>query len=119
MSGGILHDPSRSLFLRRRQPLNLFNAEKVFLIGALCSLSLSALAQSADTLAAREIARIDREYSDLSVAKGMPAASVEYVAGDELPLSSARWQVESVEDGGTRSVQGTEKLVRVLRCRLL
>jgi ketosteroid isomerase-like protein len=87
MSGGILHDPSRSLFLRRRQPLNLFIVEKVFLIAAAYALSLNALAQSADTSPVREIARIDREYSDLSVAKGMPAASVEYFAGDGLAFA--------------------------------
>jgi len=40
------------------------------------------LAQSGNTSVAREIARIDHEYSDLSVAKGMPAASVEYFAED-------------------------------------
>src|SRR5206468_6415838 len=39
-----------------------------------------ALAQPADPSAAREIAKIDGEYSSLSVAKGMPAASVEYFA---------------------------------------
>ena len=43
-------------------------------------MSVSALAQPADFSAAREIARIDGEYSNLSVAKGMPAASVEYFA---------------------------------------
>jgi hypothetical protein len=46
-------------------------------------------------------------------------SDVEYFAGDELPLSSARWHVESVEDGGTRPVHGDEKLVRILRCRLM
>ena len=55
-------------------------AGKVFLVAAVGALRLNALAQSPDTSAAREIARIDREYSDLSVAKGMPAASVEYFA---------------------------------------
>jgi ketosteroid isomerase-like protein len=60
---------------------------RVFLVAALCAISLSALAQSADTSAAREIARIDREYSDLSVAKGMPAASVEYVAEDGVAFA--------------------------------
>ena len=87
MSGDILHDPSRSLLLRRRQPLNLFIAGKVFFVAALCTISLSALAQSADTLAAREIARIDREYSNLSVVKGMPAASVEHFAEDGVAFA--------------------------------
>src|SRR5205814_5136872 len=80
MSGDILHDPSRSLLLRRRQLLNLSVKQKLFLAGAVCTVSLSALAQLADPSAAREIAKIDGEYSSLSVAKGMPAASVEYFA---------------------------------------
>ena len=50
-------------------------------------LSLSVLAQSADTSAAREIARIDREYPDLSVAKGMPAASMKYFAEDGVAFA--------------------------------
>ena len=54
--------------------------QKLFLAGAICAISLKALAQSADPSAAREIAKIDGEYSNLSVAKGMPAASVEYFA---------------------------------------
>ncbi len=53
---------------------------KLFLAGAICASSLKALAQSADPSAARETAKIDAEYSNLSVAKGMPAASVEYFA---------------------------------------
>jgi len=80
MSGDILHDPSRSLLLRRRQLLNLSVTQKLFLAGAICAISLKALAQPADPSAAREIAKIDGEYSSLSVAKGMPAASVEYFA---------------------------------------
>ena len=54
---------------------------------AICAISLSALAQSADTSAAREIAKIDGEYSDLSIAKGMPAASVEYFAEDGIAFA--------------------------------
>lgn len=53
---------------------------RAFLIAGVYAMSLSAFAQSPDTSAACEIARIDREYSNLSVAKGMPAASVEYFA---------------------------------------
>jgi ketosteroid isomerase-like protein len=67
--------------------LNLFVVGKFFLLAVICALSLSASAQSADTSAAREIARIDREYSDLSVAKGMPAASVEYFAEDGVAFA--------------------------------
>src|SRR5437667_8756470 len=80
MSGDILHDHSRSLLLRRRQLLNLSVKQKLFLAGAICAISLKALAQPADPSAAREIAKIDGEYSSFSVAKGMPAASVEYFA---------------------------------------
>jgi ketosteroid isomerase-like protein len=54
--------------------------QKLFLAGAICAISLEALAQPADPSAAQEIAKIDGEYSNLSVAKGMPAASVEYFA---------------------------------------
>src|SRR6266699_727971 len=80
MSGDILHDPSRSLLLRRRQLLNLSVTQKLFLAGGICAISLKALAQPADPSAAREIAKIDGEYSSLSVAKRMPEASVEYFA---------------------------------------
>jgi ketosteroid isomerase-like protein len=60
--------------------LNLSVTPKLFLAGAICAMSLKALAQPPDPLAAREIAKIDAEYSNLSAAKGMPAASVEYFA---------------------------------------
>jgi hypothetical protein len=53
---------------------------KIFLAAALNAVPLGAFAQPPNTSAVREIARIDGEYSDLSVAKGMPAASVEYFA---------------------------------------
>jgi len=43
---------------------------KIFLAAALCAIPLGAFAQSPSTSAAREIARLDREYSNLSVAKG-------------------------------------------------
>ena len=54
---------------------------------AICAISLSAVAQSADPSAAREIAKIDGEYSNLSVAKGMPVASVEYFAEDGIAFA--------------------------------
>jgi ketosteroid isomerase-like protein len=60
---------------------------KFFLAGATCAFSLNALAQSADPSAAREIAKIDSEYSNLSVEKGMPAASVEYFADDGIAFA--------------------------------
>jgi ketosteroid isomerase-like protein len=63
--------------------------QKFFSAGAISALSLSALAQSADPSAARQIAKVDSEYSDLSVAKGMPAASVEYFADDGVAFAPA------------------------------
>src|SRR5947207_4791019 len=87
MRGDILHDPSRSLLLRRRQLLNLSVTQKLFLAVATCAASLSAIAQSPDASAAREIAKIDGEYSNLSMAKGMPAASVEYFAEDGIAFA--------------------------------
>jgi ketosteroid isomerase-like protein len=62
------------------QPLQLF-----LLLAAICA--TNAFAQSPDTSAAREIAQIDSEYSNLSVAKGMPAASVEYFAEDGIAFN--------------------------------
>ena len=46
-------------------------------------------------------------------------SSGEYLPGDELPLKQRPLAGGSVERQGTRSVQGEEKLVRVLRCRLV
>jgi ketosteroid isomerase-like protein len=55
---------------------------KISLAAAICAVPLGAFAQSPDTSTAREIARIDNEYSAVSVVKGMPTASVEYFAED-------------------------------------
>jgi hypothetical protein len=60
---------------------------KIFLATALCAIPLGAFAQPPNTSAVREIARIDGEYSDLSVAKGMPAASVEYFAENGIAFA--------------------------------
>src|SRR6266481_400206 len=87
MGSDILHDPSRSLLLRRRQLLNLSLTQKLFLAVAICAASFSAIAQSPDVSAARAIAKIDGEYSNLSMAKGMPAASVEYFAEDSIAVA--------------------------------
>jgi hypothetical protein len=43
-------------------------------------------------------------------------SNVEYLAGDELPLRSARWQVESVEQEGIAHIDGEDQRVRELRC---
>jgi ketosteroid isomerase-like protein len=56
--------------------------EKLLLIATFCVIAFSGFAQTPDTSAAREIAKADSEYSKLSVAKGMPAAGVEYFAND-------------------------------------
>jgi ketosteroid isomerase-like protein len=60
---------------------------KVFLVAAIWASSFSAFAQSPNTSAAQEIARIDSEYSNLSVAKGMPAASVDYFAENGIAFT--------------------------------
>jgi len=60
---------------------------KISLAVAFCAIPIGAFAQSADTSAAWEIARLDSEYSNLSVAKGMPAASVEYFAEDGIAFT--------------------------------
>lgn len=47
-------------------------------------------------------------------------SNVEYLAGDELPLSSARWRVDSV--GGEILVKGSNRVTRVVRelhCQLV
>ena len=67
---------------------------------------LSALAQPDDASAAREIAKIDGEYSNLSVAKGMPAASVEYFAADGVafapgPVNGKKYWAERTDFPGT------------------
>jgi ketosteroid isomerase-like protein len=60
---------------------------KIFLAAAFCAIPLGAFARPPNTSAAREIARIDGEYSNLSVAKGMPAASVEYFAENGIAFA--------------------------------
>ncbi len=61
---------------------------KNFLAAAVCAIPLGAFAQPPSTSTAREIARLDSEYSNLSVAKGMTAASVEYFAEDGIAFAS-------------------------------
>ena len=45
-------------------------------------------------------------------------SNVEYVAGDELPLRSARWTVERVEQEGFDHVEGETVTVRILHCAI-
>ena len=45
-------------------------------------------------------------------------SNVEYVAGDELPLSSALWHVERVVQEGIAHVEREDQRVRELRCVL-
>jgi hypothetical protein len=66
---------------------------------AICAISLSALAQSVDPSPAREIAKIDGEYSNLSIAKGMPAASVEYLRKTASPSHPAPLMEKSIGPG--------------------
>lgn len=75
------------MILKRRQTLSLFINKKIFSLLACGALLSAAAAQSSDTSAAREIAKIDRDYSNLSIEKGMPAASVEYFSEDGIAFA--------------------------------
>jgi hypothetical protein len=46
-------------------------------------------------------------------------SNVEYLAGDELPLRSARWRVESVDQEGIAHIDGEDQRVRELSCVLV
>src|SRR5690349_908907 len=45
-------------------------------------------------------------------------SNVEYLTGDELPLRSARWEVQTVEQDGIAHIDGEDQRVRELRCTL-
>ena len=82
--------PGLSLIARDRGPFPRGEGRmRVFRLSAsaICAIRLSAIAQSPDGSAAREIAKIDGEYSNLSIAKGMAAASVEYFAEDGIAFA--------------------------------
>jgi ketosteroid isomerase-like protein len=72
--------------MKRRQ-LSILSAAAAFFV----LVALNAPAQSPspadDTAAAREMARTDRDYSALSVQKGMPAACVAYFADDGVAFA--------------------------------
>ncbi len=55
-----------------------------------------------------------------AIAEGRPpetfTSNVEYLAGDELPLRSARWTVERVEQEGIEHEHGETVTVRTLYC---
>jgi hypothetical protein len=87
---------------------------KIFLATALCAVLLGAFAQPPNTLPAREIARIDGEYSNLSVAKGMPAASVEYFAASFVIDAPLNQQPSSTFRCSLSSIQGRLALFRIL-----
>src|SRR5438067_1277855 len=72
------------LELRRRQLLILSRPRQVFGLLVTGGAVTFAAAQTPDPSAAREIARLDSQYSKLSVEKGMPAASVDYFADDGI-----------------------------------
>jgi ketosteroid isomerase-like protein len=88
MSGDILHDPSRSLVLKRRQLFVLSTTAKIFSLILATSPAIG-LAQNADITAAREMVRCDRQFCDLSAQKGMPAACLEYFAENGIAFSPA------------------------------
>ncbi|MGI9114358.1 MAG: hypothetical protein DLM52_00505 [Chthoniobacterales bacterium] len=73
--------------MKRRQLSILSVAAIIF---ALAGFLLSAVdAQNADSSAAREISRIDREFSAMSLEKGIPAACVAYFADDGIAFAPA------------------------------
>src|SRR6267378_1968545 len=79
---------SRSLLLRRRQLLNLSVMRSIFCVIGTCLLALDLIAQpAADTAAARSAAATDIEYASRALAKGMPAASVDYFADDGVAFT--------------------------------
>jgi hypothetical protein len=77
--------------MKRRQLLNLSNARFFFLLAAFGALAQSPRPESDGTSAAREIAKLDRDFSALSLEKGMPAACLAYF-GDE-GIAFAPWAV--------------------------
>lgn len=70
--------------MRRRQPPILFNGLLFF---ALTCVHHTAPAQREGTSGAREIAKLDREFSTFSVEKGMPAACLAYFAEDGVAFA--------------------------------
>src|SRR5438067_7141780 len=80
--------PSRSLLLRRRQPMNLSVVQSIFCAVGICIMALDLMAESAaDTAAARSAAAVDTEYARVALDKGMPAASVEYFTDDGVAFA--------------------------------
>lgn len=62
-------------------------ALRLLLLVSICATRLSGFALAPDTSAAREMAKTDSEYSNLSVAKGMPAVSVENFADNGVAFA--------------------------------
>jgi ketosteroid isomerase-like protein len=73
--------------MKRRQLSILSNASIFFALAFGSALLATARSETDDTSAAREIARIDREFSDLSIEKGMPAACLAYFADDGIAFA--------------------------------
>jgi ketosteroid isomerase-like protein len=74
--------------LKRRQLFVLSKAPKFFFAALALSLVQPGLpGQTPDVIAAREIARADREFSGLSREKGMPLACVQYFANDGVAFA--------------------------------
>src|SRR5437868_2618817 len=79
---------SRSLLLRRRQPMNLSPMQHIFCAVGTRLLALDLMAQPpADTAAARGAAATDAEYARVALEKGMPVASVDYFADDGIAFA--------------------------------
>ena len=62
----------------------------------------------------RAIARDDTGHVVIEIF----TSSVEYMAGDELPLSSRRWHVRTVRQEGIAHIHGEDQAVRELDCVL-
>jgi hypothetical protein len=62
-------------------------------------------------------ARVENEFPDRVVE--CLTSNVEYMAGDELPLRSARWRVRMVMQEGIERIDGQEQTVRDLDCVLV
>jgi ketosteroid isomerase-like protein len=73
--------------MKRRQLSILSNAAIFFAVAAWRTLAQSTPASTDATAAAREMAKDDRDFSALSVEKGMPAACLAYFANDGIAFA--------------------------------
>ena len=94
------------LELKRRQPPILSSAGIIFTLKAFCALARVTSAQTIDTFVAREIAKLDGDFSALSADRGMPAACLAYFANDgiafaPLPVNGTKYWASRTEFAGT------------------